>query len=127
MVQDASSRTRFHPLRVCRVDRLTSDSVAITFDVPAELAERFAFAPGQWLTVRRGEERRSYSICAPCGQPPRIGVREVPGGAVSTWLTRQVRPGDVIDVLAPAGSFTPDLQAPAAHVLLAAGSGITPI
>lgn len=127
MDQDASSRTRFHPLRVCRVDRLTSDSVAITFDVPAELAARFAFAPGQWLTVRRGEERRSYSICAPCGQPPRIGVREVPGGAVSTWLTRQVRPGDVVDVLAPAGTFTPDLQVPAAHVLLAAGSGITPI
>lgn len=127
MVQDSSSRTRFHKLGVRRIDRLTPDSVALTFDVPPELADRFAFAPGQWLTVRRGEERRSYSICAPCGQPPRIGVREVPGGAVSTWLTRQVRPGDVIEVLAPAGTFTPDLQTPGNHVLLAAGSGITPM
>jgi ring-1,2-phenylacetyl-CoA epoxidase subunit PaaE len=117
----------FHRLVVRRIDRPTPDSVAITFDVPDELATRFAFAAGQWLTIRRGEERRSYSICAPCGDAPRIGVREVPGGAVSTWLVRDVRPGDVIEVLAPSGSFTPDLQTPGNHVLLAAGSGITPM
>jgi ring-1,2-phenylacetyl-CoA epoxidase subunit PaaE len=117
----------FQPLAVRRVDRLTPDSVAITFDVPAELAARFVFAPGQWLTLRRGEERRSYSICAPCGQAPRIGVREVPGGAVSPWLVREVRPGDYIDVLEPSGNFTPDLAVPGHHVLLAAGSGITPV
>jgi len=115
------------PLRVGRVDRLTADAAAITFDVPAELASVFAFSPGQWLTVCRGAERRSYSICAPVGRPPRIGVREVPGGAVSTWLVREVRPGDVIDVLPPTGTFTPDLRKPGNHVLLAAGSGITPI
>ena len=60
----AGSRTEFHPLTVARVDPLTDDSAAITFDVPPELAGRFAFAPGQSLTVRRGDERRSYSICA---------------------------------------------------------------
>ncbi|MBX6722135.1 MAG: phenylacetate-CoA oxygenase/reductase subunit PaaK [Dactylosporangium sp.] len=115
------------PLRVGRVDHLTADAAAITFDVPADLASVFAFAPGQWLTVCRGDERRSYSICAPLGRPPRIGVREVPGGAISTWLVREVRPGDLIDVLPPAGTFTPDLREPGDHVLLAAGSGITPI
>jgi ring-1,2-phenylacetyl-CoA epoxidase subunit PaaE len=46
---------------------------------------------------------------------------------VSPWLVREVRPGDYIDVLEPAGSFTPDLAVPGHHVLLAAGSGITPI
>jgi len=117
----------FAQLAVRRVDHLTPDSVAITFDVPEDVASRFAFAPGQWLTVRRGEERRSYSICAALGQAPRIGVREVAGGAVSSWLVRDVRPGDLIEVLAPAGNFTPDLQTPGNHVLLAAGSGITPV
>jgi ring-1,2-phenylacetyl-CoA epoxidase subunit PaaE len=121
------SRTEFHPLTVARVDRLTGDSAAVTFDVPPELAERFAFAPGQSLTVRRGRERRSYSICAAKGRAPRIGVREVAGGAVSGWLVRQVRPGDVVEVQAPSGSFTPDLDVPAQHVLIAAGSGITPV
>ena len=125
------ARSSFHPLTVSRIEPLTPDAAAITFEVPAGLAARFAFAPGQWLTLRRlvagRDERRSYSICAAAGRPLRIGVREVPGGALSGWLLRQVRPGDVIEVAEPAGSFTPDLGAPGHHVLLAAGSGITPM
>jgi ring-1,2-phenylacetyl-CoA epoxidase subunit PaaE len=121
------ARTGFHPLTVTAVEPLTDDAAAVTFDVPAELRDTFAFAPGQSLTVRRGSERRSYSICAPAGRVPRIGVREVAGGAVSGWLVRQVRPGDVVEVQAPAGSFTPELSVPGHHVLIAAGSGITPM
>ena len=121
----------FHRLRVARVDPLTDDSAALTFEVPDELREHFAFSPGQSLTVRRAEagvdERRSYSICSPVGDPPRIGVREVAGGAVSGWLVRDVAAGDVLEVQTPAGSFTPDLAVPGEHVLLAAGSGITPV
>ena len=124
-------RARFHPLQVADVQRLCADAVAVTFDVPPELADEYAFRPGQSLTLRRmidgREERRSYSICSPAGAPPRIGVREVPDGVFSTWLVREVRPGDKIEVLPPAGSFTPDLDEPAHHVLIAAGSGITPV
>ena len=109
------------------MEPLTADSAAITFAVPAELAETFAFAPGQSLTVRRGDERRSYSICAPAGAAPQIGVREVAGGAVSGWLVHEVRPGDAVEVQAPGGAFTPDLGTPGNHVLIAAGSGITPM
>ena len=121
------ARTDFHPLTVTAVDPLTDDAAAVTFEVPARLCDTFAFRPGQSLTVRRGSERRSYSICAAAGRAPRIGVREVEGGAVSGWLVRQVRPGDVVEVQAPSGSFTPDLTAAGQHVLSAAGSGITPM
>ena len=117
----------FHPLRVAAVERLCDDAVAVTFDVPPELAGRYAFRPGQSLTVRRGDERRTYSICAPAGAPPRIGVREVPGGLISSWLVHQVRPGDEVEVAPPSGTFTPDLDTPGHHVLVAAGSGITPV
>jgi ring-1,2-phenylacetyl-CoA epoxidase subunit PaaE len=123
----SASRTTFHPLTVLRVDPLTADSAAVTFEVPPGLREEFAFAPGQSLTVRRGLDRRSYSICAPEGQALRIGVREVAGGAVSGWLVREVRAGDVIDAQVPSGSFIPDLATPGHHVLIAAGSGITPM
>jgi ring-1,2-phenylacetyl-CoA epoxidase subunit PaaE len=121
------SRTAFHPLVVKDVEPLTDDSAAITFTVPDALAKEFAFAAGQTLTIRRGGERRSYSICAPVGALPRIGVREVACGAVSGWLAREVRPGDIVEVLPPSGTFTPDLTVPANHVLIAAGSGITPM
>ncbi|MCQ4082390.1 phenylacetate-CoA oxygenase/reductase subunit PaaK [Streptomyces sp. RB6PN25] len=124
-------RPEFHTLRVARTERLCEDATAITFDVPEEFAEAYAFAPGQSLTLRRivegRDERRSYSICSPVGGPLRIGVREVPGGLFSSWLVHRVRPGETVDVLPPLGAFTPDLDVPAHHVLIAAGSGITPV
>ncbi|MFC7340262.1 1,2-phenylacetyl-CoA epoxidase subunit PaaE [Saccharopolyspora griseoalba] len=124
-------RTGFHPLRVSRVERLCADAAVVEFAVPEELAEEFDFRPGQTLTLRRQvdgrEERRNYSICAPRGAAPRIGVREVPGGLFSGWLTREVRPGDRIEVAPPTGAFTPELDRTERHVLLAAGSGITPV
>ena len=125
------TRPQFRPLRVAAVERLTDDSVAVTFDVPAELADDYAFAPGQALTLRRvdgdRDERRSYSICAPVGAAPRVGVREVPGGFFSSWLVHQVRPGDEVEVLPPSGTFTADLSTPADHVFVVAGSGVTPV
>jgi ring-1,2-phenylacetyl-CoA epoxidase subunit PaaE len=120
-------RTGFRPLTVKRVEPLTADSAAITFAVPPDLTGEFAFTAGQSLTVRRGDERRTYSICAPVGSPPRIGVREVAGGAVSGWLVRTLKAGDTLEVQAPSGTFTPDLSVPGRHVLIAAGSGITPM
>jgi ring-1,2-phenylacetyl-CoA epoxidase subunit PaaE len=131
----ASTRARrrgdFHPLTVADVTRLCDDAVAVTFDVPPDLADAYAFRAGQSLTLRRivdgREERRSYSICAPEGAAPRIGVREVPGGLFSPWLVRRLRPGDEIVVGTPTGTFTPEPGRPGRHVLIAAGSGITPV
>lgn len=127
----ARRRPVFHPLRVAAVQPLCEDAAAVSFDIPAGLAEEFTFAPGQSLTLRRDidgrDERRSYSICAPAGTAPRIGVRVVPGGLFSSWLVHDVRPGDTVEVMAPTGAFTPDLTTHGHHVLIAAGSGITPM
>ncbi|MFI9359682.1 1,2-phenylacetyl-CoA epoxidase subunit PaaE [Kitasatospora sp. NPDC053057] len=124
-------RPTFHSLRIDRVERLCEDAVAVTFAVPDGLAAAYAFRPGQTLTLRKvvdgTDERRSYSICAPVGGPLRIAVREVPGGLFSRWLVREARPGEEVEVLTPSGLFTPELGVPADHVLLAAGSGITPM
>lgn len=124
-------RLSFHDLCVADIERLCDDAVAVTFDVPPELADVFEFRPGQSLTLCRTidgrKERRSYSICAPAGALPRVGVREVPDGAFSTWLVHEVRPGDVIEVGTPIGSFAADPELGGRHVLIAAGSGITPV
>ncbi|MGW0200470.1 1,2-phenylacetyl-CoA epoxidase subunit PaaE [Nonomuraea sp. NPDC003201] len=121
----------FHPLTVSAVDRLCEDAAAITFAVPDELREAYAFRAGQSLTLRRvvdgREERRSYSICAPAGARPRIGVREIPGGLFSSWLVREVAPGTRIEVQTPTGSWRADPATGERHLCVAAGSGITPL
>ena len=121
----------FHPLTVAAVEALTDDSVAVTFDVPEELRGRFDFAAGQSLTLRRmiegREHRRTYSICAPVGHRPRVGVREVPGGLFSSWLVHGVRPGDTVESLPPSGGFRADPAEGGRHLCIAAGSGITPM
>jgi ring-1,2-phenylacetyl-CoA epoxidase subunit PaaE len=117
----------FHTLTVGAVERLCDDAVAVTFAVPEDLRDTYAFRPGQYLTLRLGEERRSYSICAPAGAAPRVGVRRVDGGLFSEWLVDRVQPGDEIEVGPPSGSFTPELAAGTHHGLIAAGSGITPV
>jgi ring-1,2-phenylacetyl-CoA epoxidase subunit PaaE len=51
----------FHTLTVHSVEQLTDDAVAVSFDVPAELAAAYEFVAGQSLTLRRtiyGQEHR---------------------------------------------------------------------
>ena len=123
-----------HPLRVSAVDRLTDDAVAITFDVPPELAPVYDFVQGQHVSLRCAavgdDVRRSYSICTPAGSGVlRVAVKLLEGGAFSSWAHRALRPGEVIEVMTPTGSFHTDLD-PAArrrYVAVAAGSGITPL
>jgi ring-1,2-phenylacetyl-CoA epoxidase subunit PaaE len=124
-------RPAFHVLTVAAVERLTDDSVAVTFDVPDELGAAFDFHAGQSVTLRRvidgQEHRRSYSICAPAGSPPRVGVRQIPDGLFSNWLAREVKVGDTVDVQTPAGSFQAAPAVAGRHLCIAAGSGITPM
>ncbi|MFG2886392.1 2Fe-2S iron-sulfur cluster-binding protein [Streptomyces sp. NPDC048297] len=128
---------RFHPLPVAAVDRLTDDSVALTFTVPPELREEYRHAPGQHLALRRrtdGEEiRRTYSICSPAPDPAgegpstlRVGVRLVDGGAFSTYALKEIAVGDEVEVMTPAGRFTL-APAPGRYAAVVGGSGITPV
>lgn len=131
-------RTGFHPLPVAGLDRLTEDSLAITFQVPEPLREAYAFRPGQHVTVElptTGEQvRRSYSVCSTPAQLAatgilRIGVKEIPGGVFSAYAASKLAVGDEVRVLPPLGHFTTDLRPDRSrwYVALAAGSGITPV
>ncbi len=124
----------FRPLTITNVDAPTDESVAITLDVPAEMADEFRHVPGQHLVVRAqigGEDvRRSYSLCNAVGDEVRIAVKRIPSGVFSTWATTELSVGDTLEVLPPIGEFT---LAPVAEegtirrVAFAAGSGITPV
>lgn len=130
-------RPHFHKLAVTAVDELTDDAVAVTFEVPPELRTVFGFLAGQHLTLRRPDHddvRRSYSICSTPDELAdagllRIGVRLVPGGAFSTYLHEELRPGDLVEVMPPLGHFTSDFAPDRTrhYAAVVAGSGITPV
>src|SRR5205085_1178607 len=121
-------------LAVDDLRREAADAVSLTFAIPPELAADYAFAPGQYLTLRTtldGEEvRRSYSICSgPDDGELRIAVKKVDGGAFSNWAADELKTGDELDVMTPTGRFgvahAPERAR--TYVGFAAGSGITPL
>jgi len=121
----------FHRLRVVEVTPLTSESVAVTFDVPDHLRIDFAFEAGQHVTLRAdidGDDvRRSYSICSNANQGKlRIGIKRLPGGAFSHWATSELAAGTLLEVMPPVGEFTVTPR-PVRYGAIAAGSGITPV
>ena len=132
-------RARFHTLTVSDVRHLTDDAIEVGFTVPAELADDYAYLPGQYVALRvhldGAEVRRSYSLCRP-PVPVRDGatslavaVKRDEGGLFSTWAQTELHPGFEIDVMSPQGTFTSGLEElEGTHVVgIAAGSGITPM
>ncbi len=118
----------FHDLTISRVRPETDNAVAISFDIPDALKETFAYEPGQYLTLRAtvgGEDiRRSYSIASAAGEPLTVGVKRVEDGAFSTFA-QSLTAGDTLQVMAPEGRFV--TKGAQKVVLIAAGSGITPM
>ncbi|HEY3811716.1 MAG TPA: 1,2-phenylacetyl-CoA epoxidase subunit PaaE [Caulobacteraceae bacterium] len=128
------SGAQFHKLKVAEVRRETADAVSLRFELPENLRERFAFRAGQHLTLRHdlaGEDvRRNYSVCvSPHENELRIAVKQIAGGVFSSFVNGTIKAGDVLEVMAPHGSFTWkfDPEARRRYVGFAGGSGITPI
>lgn len=125
-------------LKVVDVVEETADAHSITFEVPAGAESEFAHRPGQFLTLgipseQTGVAARCYSLCssptAPGEEPAgalTITVKRTAEGFASNWICDRVRVGDVVRVLPPSGIFTP-ASLDADLLLLAGGSGITPI
>jgi len=119
-------------VRVVEVIEETHDACSLVLE-PVTHPERFTYKPGQFLTIRvpatRGDgAARCYSLCG-CpqrGEPLKVTVKRTEGGYGSNWLCDNAVPGCTLDVLRPAGTFTPR-SLDADLLLLAGGSGVTPV
>ncbi|MEM7361401.1 MAG: ferredoxin--NADP reductase [Bacteroidota bacterium] len=117
-------------LKVKQVIEETADAVTLVFEKPA-----WTYLAGQFITLRIpfGDQyvERSYSFSShPSGDDAlAITVKRVPGGQVSTYLQKHAHEGLTLEAKPPAGQFTlPPLKHTYHHlVLLAGGSGITPL
>lgn len=126
--------SNFYHLKVVEVNKETSDSVSVAFDMPEDLYSTFDFKSGQYLTLKfniDGQEvRRSYSLCSSpiLDEYWRIGVKRVEKGLVSNYINDHVKVGDTIEVMPPNGRFFVETNESnyKTYYLFSAGSGITP-
>ncbi len=126
----------FHQLKATKVNKETNDCVHIAFEIPDNLKHEFSFKQGQYINVRFvfGEEdlRRSYSIInAPSEINPNLEilVKHLEDGKVSSYLNHELKEGDFVEVMAPAGHFYTHYHNSNKknYIGLAAGSGISPV
>lgn len=114
----------------------TPDARSLVFKVPdgSQIpADRLRHAPGQFLTLRVPSDRtgsvaRCYSLCSSpfTDDALTVTVKRTAGGYASNWLCDNAHPGMNLHVLAPSGTFVPKTL-DTDFLLLAAGSGITPM
>ena len=93
----------------------------------------FEFLPGQFLTFAIEPfgipTKRSYTIAS---SPTRrdsieITVKRETNGLVSRWLHDAATPGDLLEVVAPNGTFTFTGEEERSIVLIGGGVGLTPL
>lgn len=128
-----TSGRAFYQVPVAEVITETDQACSLVLDVPPELADVFAYRPGQFLTVRvplpdGGSVARCYSLSSSpsAGDRPAVTVKRMPSGYASNWIADNVTAGSVLDLLPPAGTFTPR-SLDADFLMFAGGSGITPV
>lgn len=126
--------TKLYPLKIKEVKKETDDCVSLAFDIPQELLETFTYKQGQYLTLEGsifGEKvRRAYSLCSsPLEKEWRVAIKKVPQGKFSSYANDILVSGDRLDVMPPQGKFFTEFKAEQKknYLLVAAGSGITPI
>lgn len=120
-------------LAIIDVVEETADAHSVTFEIPADHAEKFTYKPGQFLTLaipsdQTGIAARCYSLSSSPhgGGPLTVTVKRTADGYASNWICDNLREGDTVRVLPPSGIFTP-ASLDADLLLFAGGSGITPI
>lgn len=129
-----AARRGWFPLTVAGLEALADDTVAVTLRVPPDLAGTFAARAGQHVVVRHrrpgGRElRRAYSVCPPPGDPGalRLVIKRNSSDGFGAYAVDSLSSGDVLGLSPPTGRFgLPDLTG-GHHVLLAGGTGVTPL
>jgi len=112
--------------------RETPDAASIIFDTGKD---EFNFLPGQFvnlsLKIKNKIVTRSYSLCSAADEDekPTITVKRVQGGVMSNYIIDHAEEIAEWQIEGPHGSFYPTENVMQAEniVLIAGGSGITPV
>ncbi|MGW4947435.1 2Fe-2S iron-sulfur cluster-binding protein [Actinoplanes sp. NPDC004185] len=119
-------------VRITEVRRETPSAVTLVLEDAGDRRDVFEFRPGQFFTlvadINGRPVRRAYSASSVPGTSRlEVTVKRVELGRFSTHVHGGLRAGDRLAVLGPSGSFHAGPHAPEQLVLVAAGSGVTPM
>jgi ferredoxin-NADP reductase/predicted pyridoxine 5'-phosphate oxidase superfamily flavin-nucleotide-binding protein len=131
LAADSVAGNVLREVRIAEVRRETASAVTLVLD-DAGQAGTFDFRPGQFFTLVTDIDgrptRRAYSASSvPGASRLEVTVKHVEGGRFSAHVHRNLRAGDTLSVRGPSGAFHVDPAAAHDVVLVAAGSGITPM
>ena len=122
----------FRTLKVAGMDRESSSVVSLVLE-PVDGRPLTVPLPGQFVVLRLRPKPdappvlRSYSLSGlPDAGRYRITIKQEPHGIASTYVSTQLRTGDVLDVSEPRGAFILQ-RGDIPVVLLSAGVGVTPV
>lgn len=124
---------RYHSLVVADVIEETHDTKSVVFQVPEAVRSVFEYLPGQFLTLKVPYEGKQLSRCYSLASSPdmdaehKVTIKRVEGGRVSNWINDQLKPGDTLEVMPPAGHFHLTHDGAGPIILFGGGSGITPV
>ena len=124
--------TQYHRLRIRALIDETHDAKSVVFEVPPSIEGQYTYLPGQFLTLRLPIDGvnvpRCYSMSSSpqLDASPRVTVKRVKQGRGSNWICDHLKVGDELEVMPPAGIFTPK-HLDKDFLLMAGGSGITPV
>src|ERR1700757_2799445 len=123
----------YHQLRIAKIVQETPDARSFVLEVPDDLADRFRYRAGQFLTFRVPHDAGAFNRCYSLSSAPetdgrhlKVTVKRVRGGKGSNWFNDALAEGNTLHVLPPAGRFVLR-EGHAPLLLFGGGSGITPM
>ena len=122
----------YNKLRIAKIVQETPDARSFVLDVPPDLADKYRYRAGQFLTFRVPHPEGVFNRCYSLSSAPetdglhKVTVKRVEGGKGSNWFHDSLKEGGVLEVLPPAGRFVLG-EGGAPLLLFGGGSGITPM
>jgi len=118
-------------LVLAQTERQTHDTKTLRFQVPKE--RRFRAKPGQFLifqwTIDGRRVTRSYTISSSPIHEDYVEItpKRIENGCASLFLNERAKPSLIVEASGPYGRFYFDEKVHKSILLIAAGSGITPM
>jgi CDP-4-dehydro-6-deoxyglucose reductase len=124
----AGIKPRILPARVAKKEQLTHDVIALHLQLPA--SERLQFKAGQYIEfILKDGKRRAFSIAnAPHDNDfLQLHIRVIAGGVFSEYVEKELQEKAILRLEAPFGSFFLREDSPKPIILVAGGTGFSPV